>query len=479
MSELLVENLDTTWAEWKYGYTKPIGIARSVSAIVSVIASSLLIWMIMRSKERLTTTYNRLIFGMSISDILLSLSWVSFNAVAPSEMSYMIWNARGNQGTCDAKGFLTTVGAVSGVLYICSLNIYYLAKVKYNKGGQYISSKIEPFLHGVPIVIALIYSITMLGRHNYNSDLASGNCTAMPVHDPPHCAGYEDGQVPEGFEIPCGRGSGGENFYSLSKLIVLFIPPIVVSISLGMIFSFVHKQEKRTRRYGAGAVNNSTQHTANSAAGGENSTSNKISINSIVSFMKTSFGKKSSRSNSNQEYTMSRAVFHRALAYSAAYFLTWGWAILSVILKLAGVWNPRAPIVYDYFGNIFNPLQGFFNLLIFMHPNVMRAKRSPGDDISWCRAFAQVFRSNTAMKFCGFCCGYSPYPCKIHRVVHGSTTLSTSTTPFSLLSKLGHIHDNIHICANFRDNIHEILKSTTISTGITIHNNIRGNILLK
>lgn len=32
-------------------------------------------------------------------------------------------------------------------------------------------------------------------------------------------------------------------------------------------------------------------------------------------------------------------------------------------------------------------LQGFFKFLIFMHPKVMKAKISPGENTSWCQAF--------------------------------------------------------------------------------------------
>jgi hypothetical protein len=88
------------------------------------------------------------------------------------------------------------------------------------------------------------------------------------------------------------------------------------------------------------------------------------------------------RTNSN-----SRAILHKAVAYSLAYLLAWGWAIVSLILTVAGV---EISSVMWYFMAIFMPLQGFYNLLIFVHPRVVKIKTSGGSSLSWHRAFVRV-----------------------------------------------------------------------------------------
>ena len=50
----------------------------------------------------------------------------------------------------------------------------------------------------------------------------------MPVYDPPHCQGYEDGEIPNGFEIPCGRGRDGLEFAFHVIFAVYFLPPIIM-----------------------------------------------------------------------------------------------------------------------------------------------------------------------------------------------------------------------------------------------------------
>ena len=100
--------------------------------------------------------------------------------------------------------------------------MYYLAVVRYRKSDDYIRDRIEPFLHIVPAVISVVTCITLLVKHNYN-DNGGGSCFKA-VYNPPHCEGYEDGQIPEGFKIPCGRGrDGAVLFYYIVMFVTFFV----------------------------------------------------------------------------------------------------------------------------------------------------------------------------------------------------------------------------------------------------------------
>eukprot|EP00554_Chaetoceros_debilis_P016327 CAMPEP_0194127228 /NCGR_PEP_ID=MMETSP0150-20130528/60410_1 /TAXON_ID=122233 /ORGANISM="Chaetoceros debilis, Strain MM31A-1" /LENGTH=209 /DNA_ID=CAMNT_0038821141 /DNA_START=1459 /DNA_END=2085 /DNA_ORIENTATION=+ len=50
---------------------------------------------------------------------------------------------------------------------------------------------------------------------------------------------------------------------------------------------------------------------------------------------------------------------------------------------------------------IFTPLQGVYNLAIFMHPKILSAKRSKRDDLSWRQAFVKAFWSKGKEKKTG------------------------------------------------------------------------------
>ena len=84
---------------------------------------------------------------------------------------------------------------------------------------------------------------------NLNSNLG-GYCT-WPTYDPPHCIGYENGEVREGFNIPCGRGHDvAVTFWTVCFFGCYFIAPIIVGVSLGIMYRTALKQERQMRRYG-------------------------------------------------------------------------------------------------------------------------------------------------------------------------------------------------------------------------------------
>ena len=58
--------------------TKTMGIIQSTSAIISFLSSSILIWILKRSNARFTSIYHRMLLGMSVGDLLFSLSYVTF-----------------------------------------------------------------------------------------------------------------------------------------------------------------------------------------------------------------------------------------------------------------------------------------------------------------------------------------------------------------------------------------------------------------
>jgi len=198
------------------------------------------------------------------------------------------------------------------------------------------------------------------------------------VYDPPHCIGYEDGDIREGFTIPCGRGRDGAVLFAyVVFFITLLIAPCVVAISLGLIYRGVRQQEMKMARYGDRASMQSFQQTAT----GVNNT-NEGACNSFLSRIRR-------RKTLNIKRSNSRVVLQRAFAYTCSFCLTWSWLIIELGITVAGA---EVPIVLLYLVNIFTPLQGSWNLLIFIYPKVIAAK-AKGSDVTWWQAFVSVFFS--------------------------------------------------------------------------------------
>ncbi|KAL9183353.1 hypothetical protein ACHAXT_005140 [Thalassiosira profunda] len=364
----------------KDGHRKTLCIIRSTLALVSVIASSTLIWMLRRSRDRFATCQHRILLGLSIADILFSLSLAHFNFPAPTDVDYYVWNAQGNEASCSASGFLTMLGAGSGLTYIVSLNVYYLLVIRYGKTEDFIRRRIEPFLHGLPVAIPLAVSCTLLATNNFNDD-GAGNCHA-PIYNPPHCTGYEDGEVREGFEIACGRGSDGAvTFYYIFSFVVLLLVPILVIICLGLIYRTVSKQEKKMARW--------SRNTPFSSNPSSTSTDDQRRI-SGTAISRSFLHRQRTPQTDPRNTSKSRAVMLRAFSYSAVYFLAWTFFIIGKVLDVLG---NEIPLAISYLTNILNPLQGLFNWLVYMQPRVMLAKRR-GGDIGWCKAFGRAFWSH-------------------------------------------------------------------------------------
>lgn len=369
--------------------SKVTGILRSLSAITSTIASAILIWMVWRSYKRLSCTYHRLLLGVCIADIIFSLSQALFNVMAPEDASYLVWNAWGDVTTCSIQGFVRFLGGMSGQLYNCSLNFYYLALVRYEKSDEEIRTKIEPFLHGVPVTVALLICIISVAMKNINVS-EHGNCWA-PVYDLPHCDGLSDGNVPgDGeFEIACFRGSeGGGRFLWICLFLFATIPPIIIFTTLGMIYQTVWRQEKRQSQYGAESFRESIRSasTTDTPGGGWQSIRRMSSISLRGS--STTRGINASGSRGNTAPSPSRAVLAKAVAYSIAYLLTWSGGLVVQILVVTGNDPPAACV---YLAVILMPLQGLYNLLIFMYPKVIHAKQN--GNLTWWQAFKKAFLS--------------------------------------------------------------------------------------
>ena len=193
-------------------------ITRQIGGAISTIASSIMIWHILRSHNKLSTSYHRLVFGLAVSDIMSSCAHILCSAMVPQEMKYFAPYAKGNTISCDIQGVLLCFGFSVAALYNCSICFYYLAIIGYNKGDAYIRQRLGPWFHGVSIIVPLVITLIFLVTKSFNTYTTV--CFLNPYH-PPHCIGCEDGGIPEGlYNIPCGRGNFLEK--PLGKIALMF-----------------------------------------------------------------------------------------------------------------------------------------------------------------------------------------------------------------------------------------------------------------
>jgi hypothetical protein len=133
-----------------------------ISAPLSIVGSCCLIYLV---KSKLTSSYNRLIFAISVIDIVLSV-WFAVGAL-PVPVESGLQGAHGNRATCSAQGFMTTFGILSVLLYNVSLMVYFYLTICVGMPLNKIE-RIEPFLHAVSVLLPLTAAIVGLNLEVLN-----------------------------------------------------------------------------------------------------------------------------------------------------------------------------------------------------------------------------------------------------------------------------------------------------------------------
>ena len=459
-------------------FQKIIAIMLSVSGSVSFISSSAIIYHILRSHNGLSTTYHRLIFGLSVADIVSSCGFILSTIMTPKEMNYFTPFALGSVATCDIQGFIVSGGILCTTMYTSSLCFYYLSIIVFNKKDDYIRSKLEVWLHAVPILTTLtLGTSTALSQKHYNNPDA-GVCF-VTHNNPPHCIGYENGAIVNGFTIPCGRGdlSGkpfGTTVIMMGYAFSMVIAPVSIVGTMVSMYRSVSKIERKMQHYGVSSLRMSAQSasalrlsaraspssplrlsarqegaagtnlrqssasqagnpslrlsgTAASAAGvgrdlhastaqsvraslrlnaqssgddgpsaaddGDERTRCRSLLDritkSIMNCKDLGCNKKPTlaASRSNRAKSQKRAIMNMAMGYASA----WAFIYIPYILYLL------YPVkVTDLLTTLLNPLQGLFNLIVYLSPKVRSAKiprRGATRNVSWRQAILKAWNS--------------------------------------------------------------------------------------
>lgn len=139
-------------------------IQSMISGLLSLIGSTSLIITILLSKKRLSVPYRRIIFGVSVFDILQSTGFVA--AVFPQPKDSFSWSI-GNSTTCDIQGFIFNTGATGVQWYLCSLCTYYFCIIRLNV-KSHVFRRIEPFLHVIPVLYSVSISSYAVAKQYMN-----------------------------------------------------------------------------------------------------------------------------------------------------------------------------------------------------------------------------------------------------------------------------------------------------------------------
>ncbi len=372
-------------------------IIRRTNGTISGLASICLVLHILRSRAGLSSTYHRLVFGLSISDIISSFAHGMSSTFVPKELEYYMPYAKGNTASCDAQGFLILLGYAGATLYNSTICLYYLSIIRYNKKDDYIKSVLEPWFHAVPIVSSFFISVLCLSMKGFNWFQNSTVCF-IAEYDPPHCIGYDFGKLPPGdrFKIPCGRGGKQQSpivykILGVVRVLVLAGAPSVIVVAMVLMYRSVSKIEQNLQRYGAHALETDDHPVRNqdSDADGNGNGSFcrlKVVCSSMLSTCLCRDLEQAMSRRKRKKKSKKRAVLYMATGYTLAWFFVF------VPYIIIAYYSDRYAL--EVVNAFCSSLQGVYNFLVFMSPKVRGAKRSGQETLSWRQAFVRAYMGN-------------------------------------------------------------------------------------
>lgn len=254
-------------------------------------------------------------FGMSVVDIFVSAIWTQ--ALKPDE----------NGLACEAEAFTLHFGMIGSSFYYLSLSFYYVLTVYYGKTEEWVTKRVEPYLHSVSILWPLGSGIFLWVTKHFNRTATI--CWIGP--NPPKCLDLD--------EVEC---ISGQHSYKYRMFFVLENAVIFVLIVTSMIMFCIKIMSRKKKM------------------------KKKFKFN-----LEKSKTKKNDCGKRKEDLTA--RVINQALIYMAAYFVpTFAGSMFNYVRSSTGksifeLWITMA---------LFVPIQGFLSSIVFLRPRymVMRSK---------------------------------------------------------------------------------------------------------
>ena len=342
-------------------YTSYAGITTSrASALISFFSSCVIILIILRSTTKLSTSYHRIIFGMSVADVFQSLAVFCSTWAMPKDMIYRQFEGAvlGNSATCTAQGFAFFTGVNTTLGFNAILCLYYVCIITFKISEERFRKCFEPVLFSLaicfPVLISSRYSMIdkMLPTPNHF------NCVPTPY--PYWCVGEESDFCVEGY-----RSSNTARLFLLG---IYITNTLTIFSAMILVCRTVYCQGRAIKKY----INVTQPRRYINASQPRRDQNNRNSTNTVDQF----------------QYETKTVIF-QTLGYLGAFMLCQLFPLASVMSQEV-IKNKT----YQQFHVVLRPLQGLFNLIIFMGHKVCNNMRRSNSDLTRWQAFCKVLDSS-------------------------------------------------------------------------------------
>jgi hypothetical protein len=304
-----------------------IGIA-TTSAIISTLSSALIILIIFKSDEKLKNTYHRIMFVLSLTDMIYSSSVGLTTLPMPRDVGevYPAFAGRGfgTSLTCTFQGFISSASVTFIAWINISLSVYYLLKIRYRTPKEKLRKYFEPIMLVLGLSICLIFSWSYLRRDEIN-----------PVPYAPWCSGGDYPFACSEVDINlCIRGGnektrGGTEGFKTFLVIYLMVQMVPHAVCFILNYISVRRLEKQAEALQENQPQSSETETETYA--------------------------------SSRGHNYSKILIVQSAMYGVAFF-----ACNSISAPLTFV-PPMNKAPLQVLALALRPLQGFFCMLIFVY----------------------------------------------------------------------------------------------------------------
>ena len=222
-------------------------IVLRISSFLSICGSGYIIYNLLgprRESEFNKQMFSRLLFGLSVSDIMASSALLMGSWPIPKDTYHshdLVWNI-GNQWTCDMQGFALQIFYFSSIFYTTTLSINFLLCVKYQWREEDLRNRVEPFLHiiswSVPFVLAILCQVFDL----YNPTAFFCYVVTYPIG----CDHYDD--------VDCRRGDNTWMWRSIAQIVPFGVCFFTIIYCMVNLYLFVRETERNVSRYSSAWV---------------------------------------------------------------------------------------------------------------------------------------------------------------------------------------------------------------------------------
>jgi hypothetical protein len=282
---------------------------------------------------------------MSMFDIISSIFIALGTIMMPSDSMYQLAGPMlGNQVTCQLRGWVTGFSVICATASNACLSLYFVIKIVFNIEATKVSHRLEPVMFGYALILACVVPTFYLSKDLIHPNPFDGTCNIIPY--PESC----DEERWYDFSMCVWDEDVLEDYTSSTLLIEVVIGVhfgfILISMCIVLWKAIMLNREIKVLESALKATNaNESSHNKNDQEAAVPSLNGMTSRDEMLFFV--------------NDLRYNRIFVLQAVMYVLAYMLTWMVTFATNTLYIAN-------IQLDIADSILFPLQGFWNLFVFL-----------------------------------------------------------------------------------------------------------------